>query len=460
MDLETITSRQAIDAARMLHPYADARLNEKLGPLVVVRGRGACVYDEAGTEYIEGLAGLWCVALGFSEQRLIDAAARQLAELPFYHLFGNKSHRPAIELAEKLVELAPGRLERVFYTNSGSEANDTVVKFLHYYNNARGRTAKKKIISRQRAYHGVTTISASLGGLPINHRDFDIPIPGVLHVACPHYWKFGRPGESEEAFANRLAQELEDLIAKEGADTIAAFIGEPINGAGGVITPPAGYWPAVEAVCRRHDILLVIDEVITGFGRTGRMFASELYGIEPDVLVLSKQLTSAYQPLAAVLMTDELYQGIAGNTAKIGALGHGFTSGGNPVSTAVALENIRIIEERGVVARVAEIAPLLQEGLRRFADHPLVGEVRGIGLIAGAELVADRASRQPFDPVGRVGAHVAQRCQAHGLILRAIGDTIAICPPLIVDEKQIGTIVYTLGRALDEIQAALSRDAN
>ncbi|MGE3994408.1 MAG: aminotransferase [Variibacter sp.] len=395
MNAPAPNSVQARDARYLLHPYMDARRQEREGGLVIERGNGIYVYDEDGKEYIEGLAGLWSVALGFGEKRLVDAATKQFNQLPYYHMFGNKTHPACIELSELLISLAKNRTQRVFYTNSGSEANDTVFKLLWYYNNAKGRPDKKKIISRQRAYHGITIASGSATGLPANHRDFDLPAARFLHTACPHYWRFKKDHESEEQFSQRLARELEELILREGADTIAAFIGEPIMGAGGVITPPAGYWQAIQAVCRRHDILVVADEVITGFGRTGEIFASHKFGIDPDIMVVSKQLTSSYQPLAAILFSDAIYQAVADNTAKIGTFGHGYTTSGHPVATAVALENVKIILERDLVSRVRDLEPRLQDGLRRFSDHPLVGEVRGVGLIAGVELVPEKPSSSP-----------------------------------------------------------------
>jgi 4-aminobutyrate--pyruvate transaminase len=301
----------------------------------------------------------------------------------------------------------------------------------------------------------VTLGAGSLTGLPINQRDFDLPIDSVIHVGCPHFWRHAETGETEEQFASRLAAELDETITREGADTVAAFIGEPVMGAGGVIVPPATYWPKVQEVCRKHDVLAVVDEVITGFGRTGRLFACETYEIRPDILVLSKQLTSSYFPLAAVLFSDCVYQAIAENSARIGTLGHGFTTSGHPVATAVALENLSLIEGRGLVAHAAAMGTNLQQGLQQFVDHPLVGEVRGVALIAGVELVADKLGKTPFAPTGRVGGYVTQRCQAHGLLIRNIGDTIAFCPPLIIEQPEIEQMIARFSRALDETWAWL-----
>ena len=446
-------SLSARDVAYQIHPYTNARRHERIGPIVIERGSGIYVYDDQGREYIEAMAGLWSVAVGFGEDRLVQAAARQMSKLPYYHTFSHKSHEPSIELAEKLVKMSPDGLDHVFFTSSGSEANDTVVKFVWYYNNSLGRPQKKKFIARNGGYHGITVASGSLTGLQVNQRGFDLPLPFVKHVTCPHHYRFAEAGESEEAFADRLAAELEATILAEGPETVAAFIGEPLMGAGGVLAPPGAYWRKMQEVCRRHDVLIVADEVINGFGRLGTLFACEHYGIQPDILVLSKQITSSYQPLAAVLVSDALYQGIADQTKRLGNFGHGFTASGHPVATAVALENLAIIEERGLVANAARVGAHLQASLRRFADHPLVGEVRGVGLIAAVELVADKASKAKFDPPGKVGLYLFERAHEHGLIIRAVQDSIAFCPPLIITPAQVDDVVRRFEHALADTQS-------
>jgi len=439
-----------LDVTTTLHPYTDARAHERQGPVIIDRGKGIYIYDDAGKEYIEGLAGLWSVAIGFDEPRLVKVAAEQMARLPYYHTFSHKAHEPSIRLAEKIVEMTPAPLTRVFFTNSGSEANDSVVKMVWFMNNALGRPKKKKFLARNKAYHGITVAAGSLTGLPNNHTDFDLPAIPVRHLTCPHHYRFAQPGETEAEFAARLIAEAEAVILEEGPDTIAAFIGEPLMAAGGVMPPPAGYWQGIEALCRKYDILLIADEVICGFGRLGTAFGCQHYGFTPDIMVVSKQITSSYMPLAAVVFSEAVYDAIADNTARIGTFGHGFTASGHPVATAVGLENLKIIEERDLVGNAARVGRVFQARLAELADHPLVGEVRGAGLIAGVELVADKKTRRPFSPAGKTGARVFAAAQQHGLVVRAIGDVVALCPPLIITEEQVEELVARLRRALDD----------
>ncbi|NDV88536.1 aminotransferase class III-fold pyridoxal phosphate-dependent enzyme [Aurantimonas aggregata] len=448
-------SIEARDIAYHLHSYTNARQHEATGPIIIDKGEGVFVTDTDGNRYIEAMAGLWSVAVGFGEKRLVDAASRQMAQLNYYHTFSHKSHGPAIELAERLVAMAPVPMSKAYFTNSGSEANDTMIKLVRYRSNALGLPQKKKIISRIRGYHGVTLASASLTGLPNNHRAFDLPMEGIFHTTCPHYWREGRDGESEEAFATRCAEDLEALIQAEGPDTIAAFIGEPVMGAGGVVVPPATYWEKIQAVLKRHDILLVADEVICGFGRTGQMFGSQTYNIEPDIMTLSKALSSSYLPISALLINDRVYQPVADQSSEIGTFGHGYTASGHPVAAAVAMENLDIIEERGLVARAAEMGELMQAGLRTLEDHPLVGEVRGVGLIAAVELVTDKAAKTALEKPGALGAHAFAILQKNGIISRPIGDALAYCPPLIIEKAHIDLIVETTRKSLDELHATL-----
>ncbi|MBV8962112.1 MAG: aspartate aminotransferase family protein [Hyphomicrobiales bacterium] len=445
-------SQAARDIAYYFHPATNARRHEEIGPTIMERGKGVHVYDDQGKEYIEGLAGLWSVAVGFGEERLVKAATRQMQKLPYYHSFNHKSHPAAIDLAERLVKIAPKGLAKVQFTSSGSEANDFAIKLLWYYNNAVGRPQKKKFISRQRAYHGVTIAAASLTGLPVNQRDFDLPLPMMKHVSTPHYWRNAQPGESEEAFATRLAEELDEMIRNEGPDTVAAFVGEPVMGAGGVIVPPKGYWEKIQAVCRKHDVMVIADEVICGFGRTGKMFACELYGIKPDILVLSKAITSSYMPLSAVLVSDKIYQAIADNSAKIGSFGHGFTASGHPVATAVALENLDIFEERDLVGHAARVSPRFLKRLHSFASRPLVGETRGVGLVGAIELVANKETKAPFAKPGTVGPRLQDLAQEEGLVIRGIGEIMAFCPPLIITEAEIDEMFARFDRAMTRLE--------
>ncbi|SIS94147.1 aspartate aminotransferase family protein [Paracoccus saliphilus] len=444
-----MNSQEARDIAYHLHSYTNAARHLEIGPLVIERGEGPYVFDNNGKRYLEAMAGLWSVGLGFNEQRLVDAATRQMQALPFYHSFSHKSHGPVIDLAEKLISIAPALMSKVYFTNSGSEANDTVVKLLWYRSNALGQPQRKKIISRLRGYHGVTIASASLTGLPNNHRSFDLPISNVLHTMAPHFGSEGKEGESEEDFATRCAEELEALIQSEGPDTIAAFIAEPVMGAGGVIVPPRTYWEKIQAVLKRHDILLIADEVICAFGRTGKMFACETFGIEPDVLVMSKQITSSYFPLSAFMINERVFEPIAEESDRIGVLGHGFTASGHPVGAAVALENIAIIEERDLVRNAAETGAYMQERLNAFADHPLVAETRGIGLIGAIEL-------KPGDTPAQRGGLMNRIMQDRGVISRNMGDTMGFCPPLIVSRAEIDEMIGVVTESLDILQQQIS----
>ena len=441
---EELTPAARSDIAHHLHSYTNLPRHEETGPLVLTHGKGIYVYDEQGREFIEGMGGLWCVSLGFGEEALVDAAVEQMRKLPYYHTFASSGTEPPVKLAERLKAIAPAPMSKVYFTNSGSEANDPVVKMVWYYNNAVGRRKKKKIISRIKGYHGVTVASASLTGIPINHNDFDLPIANILHTDCPHYYRFGKPGESEEDFATRLADNLDKMIVAEGADTVAAFIAEPAMGAGGVIVPPATYFEKIQAVLKKHDVLMIADEVICGFGRTGNFWGSETYGIQPDILVCSKGLSSGYLPISAVLINEAIYQGLVDESRKIGVFGHGFTQSGNPTCAAVEL-----MDERSILEHVRAVAPRFQARLRAFASHPLVGEARGVGLIGGVELVADKATKASFDPARKVGIYLSERARERGLIVRSLNDTVAFCPPLIIEDSQIDEMMDRFSQALD-----------
>ena len=438
------------DVETLIHPYTQLASFRETGPLILERGEGVWVFDTEGKPYIEGMAGLWCTALGYSNRELVEAAREQMMKLPFTHLFSGRSHDPAIELAEKLKEIAPMEVSKIFFCSSGSEANDTQVKLVWYMNNALGRREKKKIIARLRGYHGVTVASASLTGLPANHTDFDLPIANILHASCPHYYRFGQDGESEVEFSARMAAELEEQILREGPETVAAFVAEPVMGAGGAIMPPEGYFEKIQAVLDRYDILFIADEVITGFGRLGTPFGCEALGIRPDTLSFAKAVTSAYLPLGGVMIPEPMYQAMLDESRKIGTFGHGFTYSGHPVAAAVALKTLEIYRRDRVFEEVQRKAPLFQRRLSALAEHPLVGEARGVGLIGGLEIVADKRTKAQFDQKKGIATRAVGFAQAEGLIVRALlGDRIAICPPLVITDEEIDQLFDRLTRALD-----------
>jgi 4-aminobutyrate--pyruvate transaminase len=452
-------SLEARDLKHLLHPATNLVLHHRNGPRIHDHARGIYLWDTDGRQYLEGMAGLWCTALGYGEEELVRVAAEQMRKLSYSQLFGSKSNESSIRLAQKLTELVPFDMTRVFFGLSGSDANDTQMKVMWYYHNAIGKPEKKKIISRWHGYHGVTVASGSLTGLPNFHRHFDLPIVGVLHTDCPHFYRGAEPGETEVAFVDRIVGNLAALIEREGPETIAAFIAEPVLGAGGVIVPPAGYYEKVQALLARHDILFIDDEVICGFGRTGKPFGAETMGIAPTTMSLAKAVSSAYLPLSAVLLPEFMYDPIVQQSGAVGTFGHGFTYSGHPVCAAVALRTIELMEERELFAHAARVGVPFQQRLAAFGDHPLVGEARGVGLIGAVELVADKRTKAPFPAALGVGAVCSARCEANGLIVRALGDTIALCPPLIIDANQVDELFTKLGRALDETHAWVRSEA-
>jgi 4-aminobutyrate--pyruvate transaminase len=450
-----LTNLQTRDVETLVHPYTNLDGLRETGPLVLEHGEGVRLYDVDGKDYIEGLAGLWCTSLGYSNVELVEAARAQMMKLPFTHLFGGRSHDPAIELAEKLKEIAPTPISKVFFCSSGSEANDSQVKLIWYYNNALGRPKKKKILSRLKGYHGVTIASASLTGLPNNHIDFDLPIANILHTSCPHHYRFADEGESETEFASRLARELEEMIVREGPETVAAFIAEPVMGAGGVIVPPPTYYPKIQEVLRRHDVLFIADEVICGFGRLGTMFGSTAMEMQPDTISVAKAITSGYLPLGAVMIPEMMYQAMLDESRKIGVFAHGFTYSGHPVAAAVALKTLEIYERDRILDHVGAVMPGFWRRLTQLKDHPLIGEVRGKGLVAGLELVADKATKASFAPLLGIGARAAAMAQSEGVLLRNLGDTLALCPPLIISAAEIDELFDKLHRGLDRLLATI-----
>jgi len=447
------------DIETVIHPYTNLDAFRTSGPLILDRGEGITVWDTDGKDYIEGMAGLWCTALGYSEQELIDAATSQMGQLPFTHIFGGKTHEKAAELAERLKAIVPHDASKVLFCGSGSEANDQQIKLVWYYNNARGKPNKKKIISRIRGYHGVTVMTASLTGLPANHADFDLPLPGILHADCPHYYRYAEPGETEDEFTTRLAKNLDEMIQREDPDTIAAFIAEPIMGAGGVVIPPESYFPKIQAVLGKYDIYFIADEVICGFGRTGEMFGCETYGIKPDSISVAKALSSAYVPIGAVTVGGDMYEAMLEQSRKIGIFGHGFTYTAHPVAAAVACKTLEIYEKRNIVGHVKSLAPTFEKRVAKLADHPLVGSSRAKGLIGGVELVADKATKRAFDASQGVGAAAMNNAQKHGLIVRAMGgDIVAFCPPLIINEAQVNEMFDRFEKGLDDTEAWVQKE--
>ncbi len=444
-----LTNLAVRDIETLVHPYTNLATHRDAGPLVLERGEGVRVFDVAGKDYIEGMSGLWCTSLGYSNRELAEAGYEQMKKLPFTHLFSGRSHDPAIELAEKLKEIAPVPTSKIYYGSSGSDANDTQVKLIWYMNNALGRPHKKKIIARLKGYHGVTVASASLTGLPYNHIDFDLPIAGILHTSCPHHYRYGLDGETEEAFSLRMAAELDEMIQREGPDTVAAFIAEPVMGAGGAITPPRGYFEAIQAVLAKYDVVLISDEVITGFGRTGNMFGCTTYGFKADTLSCAKALTSAYFPLSAIFIPDDINEILVDQSRKIGTFGHGNTYSGHPVGCAIALKTLEIYERDNIIGKVRQHAPHFLKRLEQLGEHPLIGEARGVGLIGGIEFVRDKKSRAQFDAKKGIAAKSASFAQDEGLIVRPLsGDRVAFCPPLIITAAEIDEMFDRYERAL------------
>ena len=440
-------SIEARDLEHLLHPTTNLKAHASQGPAVHLKAEGVYLWDNRGKQYIEGMAGLWCTALGYGNAELARVAEEQMRKLSYSQLFAGKTNEPSVLLAEKLNEISPMAPGRVFFGCSGSDANDTQVKLMWYYNNAIGRPEKKKIISRKRGYHGVTVASGSLTGLAPFHNAFDLPIAGILHTESPHYYADALPGESETDFVERIVKSLETMILEEGPETIAAFIAEPILGAGGVIVPPEGYYQKVQALLRKHDILFIDDEVICGFGRTGSPFGAQTMGIEPDTMSVAKALSSAYMPISAVLLPQYMHEAFMEVSDKLGNFGHGFTYSGHPVAAAVALRNIELMQEMDLFSHAARVGEIFQARLATYAEHPLVGNVRGRGLIGAIELA--QPSGESFHPSQGVGAHCMAAALEAGLIVRALGETVAFCPPLIITDEQVDEIFTKFDRALE-----------
>ena len=427
-----------------LAPFSDFKQLKEVGPRIITHAKGVYLWDSEGHKILDGMAGLWCVAIGYGRDELAEAASKQMRELPYYNLFFMTAHPPVLELSKAIAEIAPEGMNHVFFTGSGSEGNDTMLRMVRHYWAIKGQPNKKTIISRKNGYHGSTVAGASLGGMTYMHEQGDLPIPGITHIAQP-YW-FGEGGDmSPEEFGIWAANQLEEKILELGVDTVGAFIAEPIQGAGGVIVPPATYWPRIKEILAKYDILFVADEVICGFGRTGEWFGSDFYDLKPDMMTIAKGLTSGYIPMGGLIVRDE----VVAVLNEGGDFNHGFTYSGHPVAAAVALENIRILREEKIIEKVhAETAPYLQKRLRELNDHPLVGEVRGVGLLGAIELVQDKATRKRYEGRG-VGMICRQFCFANGLIMRAVGDTMIISPPLVISKDEIDELVAKARKCLD-----------
>jgi 4-aminobutyrate---pyruvate transaminase len=448
-------SVQARDIASLVHPQTNLALHQEIGPVVMERGEGIAIYDDAGNRFIDAAAGLWCASLGYASERLAKVAYEQMRRMGYYHLYRHNTHENGVELAERLLRIAPVPMSKVLFQCSGSEANDTAIKLVWYYHAAIGKPHKRKIIGRKMGYHGSTSAAISASGKPDMHADFGLPFPDFRHTEFPHWYRNRQPNETEEQFATRMADALEQLILAEGPDTCAAFIGEPVMGAGGGIVPPRTYWEKMQAVIRKYDLLFIADEVICGFGRTGSMWGSQTFDLRPDMISCAKALSAGMQPISALMVNERVYQAMLDESRKLGNFAHGFTYAGHPVTTAVALETLKIYDEMDMLGHVATVGPHLQAAIGAFRDHPLVGDVRGVGMIVALEMVADKATGGPFDPALKLGARVEHLARKHGLIARFIGDRIAFSPPLIVTEADIDDIAARLRKALDEAWAEL-----
>ncbi len=447
---------QALDAAHHMHPFTEDAALAKKGARIITRAKGVYLTDSEGHQILDGMAGLWCVNVGYGRKELAETAARQMEELCYYNTFFQTSHVPAIALAAKIAELAPGDLNHIFYAGSGSEANDTNIRLVRRYWEVKGKPEKTVIISRWNGYHGSTMGGASLGGMSGMHAQGGLPIPGIVHIGQPHWYAEGGDMTPEE-FGLLRARELEAKIEELGADRVAAFIGEPIQGAGGVIVPPATYWPEIQRICDKHGILLIADEVITGFGRTGNWFGSQTLGIRPHIMTIAKGLSSGYAPIGGSIICDEVFDTIAGSGEDFN---HGYTYSGHPVAAAVALRNLELIEEENILDHVRNVAhPYLAERWQALTSHPLVGEASLVGLMGSIALTPDKETRAPFaTPAGTVGYRCRERCFANDLVMRHVGDRMIISPPLVITPAEIDLLIERATQSLDECYAGLRSD--
>ncbi len=452
-------SPESRDIAFHMHPYTNPAMLADTGPHIMAEGSGVFVQDESGARFYEGMSGLWCTSLGFSEPELVNAAIEQFRKLPFYHSFAGKTVGPAVDLAEHLINIAPpaadgASMSKAFFCSSGSEANDTAIKMVWYYQAARGKPEKRKIISRRRGYHGVTMAAASMTALAYAQDGFGLPLEFVKHTTAPCFYNEGHDGESERDFARRCAEELEALILAEGPDTVAALFAEPVMGAGGVVIPPEGYFEEIRRVLRKHDVLLVADEVICGFGRTGSMWGSQTMDVRPDMLTCAKALSSAYLPISAVLMSDSVYDTLAAQAEELGIFGHGYTYSAHPVCAAVALRAQQLMQERDILGNVQALAPRFAERVARMDRFAFIGNTRSVGLIGAVEFSSEPATKAKFDPAHKIAARAVAAIQEHGVILRALpGDIVGFCPPLVINGDELDDLFDRVEAALDGFAA-------
>ncbi|EOD77374.1 Omega-amino acid--pyruvate aminotransferase [Grimontia indica] len=443
---------QALDNAHYLHPFSDHKTLREKGARMIVRAQGVYIWDSDGNRILDGMAGLWCTNIGYGEKRLADAAHKQMLELPYYNSFFQCAHPPVVELAKEIAELAPDHMNQVFFAGSGSESNDTVLRMVRHYWTLKGQPEKFTIIGRHNGYHGSTVAGASLGGMKAMHKQGGLPIPGIHHIPQP-YW-FGEGGDlTPEEFGVKAAQELEKAILEIGEDKVAAFIAEPVQGAGGVVIPPSTYWPEINRILAKYDILMIADEVICGFGRTGEWFGSQTFDIKPDFMPIAKGMTSGYIPMGGVIVSDRVANAFE---EKGGDFNHGYTYSGHPVAAAVALENLKVMKEKNLVQYVKEdIGPYLQSQWQTLAEHELVGEARGVGLVAAIELVQDKATRKRFDEEVSIGEVCRDISVENGLVMRACGDTMIISPPLVITHAEVDELIHKAKLALDLTLQAL-----
>lgn len=461
IDIATIG---ALDRASTLHPFTQLKdfAAGKLGdPTIVETGKGIRIQDATGRSYIDGFAGLYCVNIGYGRTEVAEAISRQAYRLAYYHSYAAHTTDELAILSDRLVRMAPGKMSKVFYGMSGSDANETQAKLVWYYNNLRGQPRKKKIISRLRGYHGCSVVSGSMTGMSFYHDHMDLPLSGILHTGAPHHYWGAQPGETEAEFSKRLASELEELILREGPESVGAFIGEPVLGTGGITPPPEGYWTAIQAILRKYDVLLIADEVVTGFGRIGTPFGSHLYGIEPDLITVAKGLTSAYFPLSAAIVGDKVYKVMEEGADRVGAFSHGYTYSGHPIGAAAANAVLDIVEREDLAGKAREVGGYFQERLKAvFAQLPIVGEVRGVGMLGALEFVANRERKTRFDPGLKVGARISKAARDRGLIARAMphGEILGFAPPLVTTRDEVDEIVAIAEKAVREVMDELARD--